>query len=389
MVGGGFTGLWTALLAKERDPAAGRGPARGPTAGWAASGRNGGFCAASLTHGAGQRAGAVPAEMPCWTGSGGRTWTRSRHRAPARIDCDFERTGELSVATAAAPARRGCRRGRELARGFGRVAVLLDAERCGPRSHSPTYVGGLWDRDGCAMVDPARLAWGLAGPPDAAASGSTSTPRSARSAPGRPGLRLRTPHGSVRAARVALGTDAFPPLLRRLRRYLVPVYDYALVTEPLSAAQLARIGWRHRQGVGDIGNQFHYYRLTGDNRILWGGYDAVYYNGGLITADQDQRPATFARWPGTSSRPSRSSKGSVHPPWGGGSTPARGSACSSAPPTAGGSPTPPGTPGSASAPPGSAAVLLDLLGGQPTERTALGWCAASRCRSRPSRCAPR
>ncbi len=71
-----------------------------------------------------------------------------------------------------------------------------------------------------------------------------------------------------------------------------------MMTEPLSAAQRASIGWRHRQGVGDMGNQFHYYRLTADGRILWGGYDAVYYNGGLITAGQDQRPATFARLAG-------------------------------------------------------------------------------------------
>jgi glycine/D-amino acid oxidase-like deaminating enzyme len=67
-----------------------------------------------------------------------------------------------------------------------------------------------------------------------------------------------------------------------------------LVTEPLTSAQLAGVGWRHRQGVADAGNQFHYYRLTADNRILWGGYDAVYYNGGRITAARDQRPATFA-----------------------------------------------------------------------------------------------
>jgi glycine/D-amino acid oxidase-like deaminating enzyme len=66
------------------------------------------------------------------------------------------------------------------------------------------------------------------------------------------------------------------------------------MTEPLTPAQLAGIGWRHRQGTADAGNQFHYYRLTADNRILWGGYDAVYYNGGRITAAQDQRPGTFA-----------------------------------------------------------------------------------------------
>src|SRR6266567_4118345 len=63
---------------------------------------------------------------------------------------------------------------------------------------------------------------------------------------------------------------------------------------PLNAAQLASIGWQNRQGVGDAGNQFHYYRLTADNRILWGGYDAVYYYGGKIAARLDQRPATFA-----------------------------------------------------------------------------------------------
>jgi glycine/D-amino acid oxidase-like deaminating enzyme len=67
------------------------------------------------------------------------------------------------------------------------------------------------------------------------------------------------------------------------------------MTEPLTGAQLANVGWRQRQGVADAGNQFHYYRLTPDNRILWGGYDAVYYNGGRITAARDQNPATFGR----------------------------------------------------------------------------------------------
>jgi glycine/D-amino acid oxidase-like deaminating enzyme len=99
----------------------------------------------------------------------------------------------------------------------------------------------------------------------------------------------------VHAPRAALATGCYRPLLRRLRHYLVPVYDYALVTEPLSGPQLASIGWRNRQGVGDAANQFHYYRLTSDNRILWGGYDAVYYNGGRITTAQDQRPETFAK----------------------------------------------------------------------------------------------
>jgi glycine/D-amino acid oxidase-like deaminating enzyme len=94
---------------------------------------------------------------------------------------------------------------------------------------------------------------------------------------------------------VVLATNAFPSLVKRLRPYTVPVYDYVLVTEPLSAAQLASVGWRNRPGVSDSGNQFHYYRLTADNRILWGGYDAVYHFGRVMRASYDQRPATFAR----------------------------------------------------------------------------------------------
>jgi glycine/D-amino acid oxidase-like deaminating enzyme len=59
-------------------------------------------------------------------------------------------------------------------------------------------------------------------------------------------------------------------------------------------AQRAEIGWRNRQGIGYSGNQFHYYRLTADDRILWGGYDAIYHFGRGIRAAYDQRPATFA-----------------------------------------------------------------------------------------------
>jgi len=109
------------------------------------------------------------------------------------------------------------------------------------------------------------------------------------------GLLLTAPYGSVRAGNVALGTGAFRPLLRRIANFVIPVWDYVLVTEPLSAAQLASLSWRDRRGASDMGNQFHYFRLTRDNRILWGGYDAVYYNGGRIRDEQASRPATYAK----------------------------------------------------------------------------------------------
>ena len=78
---------------------------------------------------------------------------------------------------------------------------------------------------------------------------------------------------------MVLATNVFPSLLKRNRFSTVPVYDYVLATEPLTDAQLDRIGWQHRQGVSDAANQFHYYRVSMDNRIVWGGYDAVYHFG--------------------------------------------------------------------------------------------------------------
>jgi glycine/D-amino acid oxidase-like deaminating enzyme len=80
-----------------------------------------------------------------------------------------------------------------------------------------------------------------------------------------------------------------------MRHYVAPVYDYALMTEPLTGAQLHSIGWKHRQGLGDSGYQFHYYRLSADNRILWGGYDAVYRYGGPVGPHLDEDEATFGR----------------------------------------------------------------------------------------------
>jgi glycine/D-amino acid oxidase-like deaminating enzyme len=109
----------------------------------------------------------------------------------------------------------------------------------------------------------------------------------------RPG-ELLTPSGRVRARRVLLATSAFPPLLRAVRRYIVPVYDYVLVSEPLGRRR-GEIAWRRRQGIGDAGNQFHYYRLTADDRILWGGYDAVYRYRGPVRPDLDDHDATFAK----------------------------------------------------------------------------------------------
>src|SRR5699024_516040 len=148
--------------------------------------------------------------------------------------------------------------------------------------NSPTYLAGSWDTRGVALVHPAKLAWGLRDTClDLGVEIFEHTPVRDLDA-GSSGITLRTDGGSVHAVRVALATNAFPSLLRRMRWHTVPVYDYALMTEPLSEEQRASIGWRGRQGIGDVSNLFHYYRQTADHRILFGGYDAVYHYGRQI-----------------------------------------------------------------------------------------------------------
>jgi glycine/D-amino acid oxidase-like deaminating enzyme len=293
VVGGGFSGLWTALMAKERDPSLDVVLLEGRRIGWAATGRNGGFAMATLTHGIANGLERWPEEAETLEHLGLRNLDEIGETVERYgIDCGYERTGELHVATEPWQLEE-MHRNAETAREMGVRFDVMDAGQVRAEVDSPTYVGGMWERDGCAMLDPAALAWGLrrACLEKGVRIHERTPVRHMRETPG--GMELLTQHGTARARAVALGTGVFPPLLRRLKHFLVPVYDYALVTEPLTAEQLASIGWRNRQGVGDSANQFHYYRLTADNRILWGGYDAVYYNGGRMRPEYEQRDATF------------------------------------------------------------------------------------------------
>jgi glycine/D-amino acid oxidase-like deaminating enzyme len=305
IIGGGYTGLWAAWLAASAAPGRSVALVEAGTCGWAASGRNGGFCAASLTHGVGNGLSRFPNEAAELDRLGRENLAAIEKTAASfEIGCDFERTGALDVATAPYQVDT-LRAGLIELRAAGYDAEFLDRAAVRAEVDSPTYLAGVWNRDGMAMVDPAKMAWGLralclaAGVTiyeqtrvaglSRAASAVVATTLS-----GRPDASAEA-MGTIRADRVVLATNAFPPLLRRLRQYVVPVYDYALMSAPLSAEQLASIGWANRQGLGDTTNQFHYYRLTADNRILFGGYDAIYHFGGRMHPALEQRPATFAK----------------------------------------------------------------------------------------------
>ncbi len=161
VIGGGFSGLWTALLAKERDPGRDVVLVEGRRIAWGGTGRNGGFCSASLTHGLANGLERFPSELPVLDRLG-RENLDQIESAVARyeIDCDFARTGELTVATAQWQLE-GLAENAALARELGTDVQLLDGPAVRAELHSPNYLGGLWDVACGATVDPARLAWGL------------------------------------------------------------------------------------------------------------------------------------------------------------------------------------------------------------------------------------
>lgn len=288
VVGGGYLGLWTALRAVERDPGRDVLVVEARRVAWAASGRNGGFCSASLTHGDENGRSRFPDEMDVLHRLGranldGIAETVERYG----IDAGFRRTGELSVATEPYQVRM-------LAEAATARDVLLDEAGVRARVDSPAFLAGLWSPD-TALVHPTRLAWGLR---------RACLERGVRIVERTPARSVRrdgahvvvgTDVGEVRASAAALATNAFPPLLRRVRAFVVPVYDYVLMTRPLTRAERASIGWAGHEGLETSGNQFHYARLTDDGRILWGGYDAVHPHGSRLRPGDDHRPATYER----------------------------------------------------------------------------------------------
>jgi glycine/D-amino acid oxidase-like deaminating enzyme len=286
--GGGFTGLWAAIHALEESPGRRVTILEADTVGFGASTRNGGMLDQSLTHGILNGRAHWPDEIDTLIRLGRENFDEL-DAAVQRfgIDADYQRVASLDVATESWQLDELFAMSR-LEADSGDVTQPLDAPQTRARLNSPTWVGGVVRHNHYAIVDPARLVWGLR---DAAIGlGATvhdySRVTSIESEGAR--LRVRTGCGSVSADRVLVATNAYRSPERSVRRSVIPVYDHVLMTDPLDAAQKAAIGWEQREGVDDGANQFHYTRLTADDRILWGGYDATYHFKSGVRPEHDQ-----------------------------------------------------------------------------------------------------
>lgn len=296
IVGGGFTGLWTAIRLLETQPDLRVVVLEMETVGFGASGRNGGFCEASLTHGLANGLRHFPDEIDVLEREGVENLGALVEFIRANgIDCDLEPTGMLTVADQPHQVDEFRAWAEESAR-HGEPLEFLDRDAVRAAVHSPLWQAGLrGSPERTVLLDPAKLCQGLkrvALERGVRIHERTRVTGVAR-VPG--GVVVRASEGEVRAGQVVVATSAYSGWLGRLSALFVPVYDYVLVSEPLTPEQRASIGWHGREAMADANNQFHYFRLTADDRILWGGYDAVYHFGNGVGPRFDRRPATFAK----------------------------------------------------------------------------------------------
>ncbi|MEE9293198.1 MAG: FAD-binding oxidoreductase [Acidobacteriota bacterium] len=289
VVGAGFTGLWAALTLRELEPGRSVVVLEQGCAAYGASGRNAGMVGEGLDHSHGlavahfgEQGAAALARL------GRRNLDELVEFVASRgIDCDLERNGFLDMALTPGQVK-DLDEALPIAHRLGMTHIRrMNRDEARAEVHSDLYQGALLNPHP-VIVDPVKLVEGLLG--EAHRLGAriferTPVQRIERDGAG---LRLTTPGGTVRAGRVILATNAYTHyLVPSLRRSFLPLYDYVLVSDPLTPEQRDAIGWRGRQGIGDARNFFNYYRLTADDRVLWGTSEAVYYRGDKVDASCD------------------------------------------------------------------------------------------------------
>jgi glycine/D-amino acid oxidase-like deaminating enzyme len=297
IVGGGFTGLWAALQAKERNKDTDIILIEKTFIGDGASGRNGGFLNSSLAHGETNTDHHFPGEAEKLHQLGQQNMTELLATLERyNIDARYEKVGETEVATNQCSVDE-LKAAYDQEHADGDDVVWFNQAEMQAQVNSPTYMAGLWRRGrGDGIIDPARLCWGLkAVLLDLEVKIFENTPMDKVSPVGTEQMSVIAGNYSIISNKVLMATNAFRNPLSKVNKTVIPVWDYQIATEPLTPEQLLLIGWhKTRHALGNHANMFHYYRMTKDNRITWGGGGAVryYFNKGTDQSYADI-PARF------------------------------------------------------------------------------------------------
>ena len=294
IVGAGYTGLWTAYYLAEADPSLRIVVLEAETAGYGASGRNGGWCSALF-----------PASLPTLAGMAGRDAALAQHRAMRAtvdevsrvaavegIDAHVAKGGTIALARSRAQWSRARAEVAE-ARAWDRDEDdlrLLDRTEAAAILRGSGTVGATYTPD-CAAIHPARLVRGLA---EAVERRGVTIYERTRVQAIRPG-RVQSERGDVRADTVLRATEGYTPTLRGEGRAVVPVYSLIIATEPLSAATWEEIGLARRETFTDHRHLIIYGQRTADDRLVFGGRGAPYHLGSRIRPEYDRDEKVFAR----------------------------------------------------------------------------------------------
>jgi glycine/D-amino acid oxidase-like deaminating enzyme len=294
ILGAGYSGLWTAYYLLQRQPSLKIAVVEAEVAGYGASGRNGSWCTAHF-----------PTSLGALSQHYGRESAVALYRAMAGavdevawataaegIDIHFNKGGGMSVARGPQqlPAVREAHAEFETL-GLGDRVELLDKAQTDARVRIAGVLGAIYYKD-AASVHPGRLVRGLAravehrGATIYEQTDVTSFTTGARPV-------LHTARGDVRAQTIVLCGEAYLTRLARLHRQLIPVYSLMTLTEPLSAADWADIGWRQRECIDSCRLTIEYMSKTADGRILFGGRGAPYHFGSAIEDEYDRHEPTI------------------------------------------------------------------------------------------------
>ncbi len=293
VVGGGFTGLWAAVQAKEAQPALEVVLIEAGKVAHGASGRPCGIISTSIMHGLANAARVFPKDIDQLEELG-RINLDGFKRDLDRfgIDCDIEWNGEITAAIDADHVG-VLREDYELHKEHGHDVTLLNKLEAQAEINSPLFEGALWGKHRAGTVHPAKLAWGLKAAALRLGVKMFEMSPLERIENVRDGLVLHTPRGAVRAERVFFGTGISKVGIGDINRRVMNVQDHIMSTEPLTPEQMARIGWKNRQGFYDTRTQLNYGRLTKDNRIIFGG-SVTYHYGEHMDPEENRMPATYA-----------------------------------------------------------------------------------------------
>ncbi len=293
IVGAGFTGLWTALYLARADPSLRITVLEAQTAGFGASGRNGGWCSALF-----------PASLESLAARSSRSDALAQHAAMRHsvdevmrsaaaegIDAHMAKGGTISLARSRpqlARAESEVRDARRWGRGEDELR-LLDAAEATEVLAGTRVLGATYTPD-CAAIHPGRLVRGLA---DAVVRRGVALYEQTPATAITPG-QVTTQHGIVRAERVIRATEGYTRTLDGEGRRLVPVYSLIIATEPLSESVWEQIGLRRRETFSDHRHLIIYGQRTADDRLVFGGRGAPYHFGSRIRTAYDRNEHVFA-----------------------------------------------------------------------------------------------